>query len=112
MEESVRRCFTWPNCRDDIRGFVKTCDICQCMKSTNKKKYGKLPLKDKQKYNAFNVLTVDLCGLWPFMVTVEEKRTNEKSGKEEIVKCKERAKVWALTMVDEVTAGKQSLDSI
>ena len=26
MEASIRRCFTWPNCREDVRNYVKNCD--------------------------------------------------------------------------------------
>ena len=83
MEESVRRSFTWKKCCDDIRDFVKTCKICQKTKSTNKQKKGKIPLKDFLEYNAFDDLSVDLCGPWLIQARLETEREYKvRKGKE------------------------------
>lgn len=107
MEESVRRCFTWEKCRDDIREFIKTCEVCQKTKSTNKQKQGKLPLKDAPVHNAFDVLTVDLCGPWAMEATVQSKsevKTKKGKAKKKIEERIVRVQVWALTMVDEASS--------
>ena len=110
MEESVKAHFTWPRRKRDIKEYVRKCKVCQMTKSTNKKKQGKIPLKDEREIKPFKTLTVDLCGPWPIQATVEEKvETNQKSAntnrkrnsKTEIVTRTKRAQIWALTIVDE-----------
>ena len=88
MEASIRRCFTWPNCREDVRNYVKNCDECQRYKATNKKHFGKIPLKEETKQNAFDTLTVDLYGPWPFVATIQERKEmgKNKQGKEKKIK--------------------------
>ena len=73
------------------------------------KHFKNIPLIEETKQNAFDTLTVDLCGLWPFVATIQEQKEmgKNKQGKEKkikIVEKEERVKIWALTMMDEVTS--------
>ena len=109
MEESVRRSFTWPKCCEDIDKYIKACDVCQKSKLTNKKRNGKIPLKEDQRLNLFKVLSVDLCGPWPIEATVQEfKKSSDgqkKSKTKEIVEKTTQAQIWKLTIhEDECTA--------
>lgn len=111
MEASIRRCFAWPDCQSNISNYLKNCTRCPKFKVTNKEKFGKIPLKEESKGNAFDTLTVDFCGPWQFIITVQEEvevsKGKTKKGKErkkEIIEKQKRVKIWALTMMDEVMA--------
>ena len=70
-------------------------------------KQGKIPLKDPPTIEAFEVLTVDLCGPWPIVATIEEKKevndVNDTSKQIKIIEKEVRTQIWALTLVDEAT---------
>ena len=45
MEQIIEAIYMWPGMRNDITQLIKTCDVCQRCKRTNKNKYGLLPEK-------------------------------------------------------------------
>ena len=61
MEQSIKDIYYWPGMRSDIIQLIKTCDVCQGCKQTNKNKYGSLPEKEGEiiKWGRVNV---DLWG--------------------------------------------------
>ena len=64
MYNTTRQYFTWKKMKSQIKGLVAHCDICQRCKKTGKKKYGKLPLKDDNSPEPFELVAVDLVGPW------------------------------------------------
>lgn len=60
MEASIRRCFTWPNFRSDIRNYVKKLQPLPKIQGNKQEEVWKIPLKAESKGNAFDTLTVNL----------------------------------------------------
>ena len=60
-QQSIKAIYNWPGMRKDITQLIKTCDVCQRCKQTNKNKYGLLPEKEGEiiKWSRVNV---DLWG--------------------------------------------------
>ena len=101
MGESIRKNFTWPNMTKDINDYVAQCDTCQRRKTTNNPRAGKLPLKDPQSCDPFQILTVDLCGPWNMRANVS---TIKKMKDRDIVERKIMVvKIFCLTMIDEAS---------
>ena len=40
--EVIQRCYWWPKMREDIKEYVKTCDVCQRMKVPRHRPHGSL----------------------------------------------------------------------
>ena len=59
-EENIRQHSYWPDLRDDVRQYIKTCDTCQRFKK-QQKKYGHLPAKEAEAI-PWDRLCVDLIG--------------------------------------------------
>ena len=55
----------------EIKAYVATCDVCQHFKTTINLSTGKLPLRDSHSVEPFQVLMVDLCGLWKMWAKVQ-----------------------------------------
>ena len=71
MERTVGKLFTWPNMRNDIRDYVKSCRQCQLCKGSTKK-YGLLPAKKAEEPIPWNRVNVDLIG--PYSIKVRGKQ--------------------------------------
>ena len=74
------------------------CEICEKNKTSNIVKDGKIPIKEQQELQPFDLLSVDLCGPWKCRFAIEIITDDDKVA----IKTKE-ARIWALTMIDEVT---------
>ena len=85
MEQSIKAIYYWQGMRSDIIQLIKTCDVCQRCKRTNKNKYGLLPEKEGEiiKWSRVNV---DLWG---------PKTVRNKNGYD--------YQIHVMTMVDPVT---------
>ena len=72
MEKTIGQLFTWPNMRNSIRNYVKSCRQCQLCKAPTKK-WGHLPAKQAEESIPWNRVNVDLIG--PY--TVKPKGTHK-----------------------------------
>ena len=72
-------------CKD----IASKCDICSERKLTNVVKDGKMPLREDKLIKPWDLLSVDLCGLWIVKCEFEEPQQIQEM------------KIWALTMIDE-----------
>jgi len=61
MEATLRQTLTWPNLRQDVERYVRTCRLCQVYKG-NRKKYGHLPVKNAEMPVPWNRVNVDMIG--------------------------------------------------
>ena len=86
MEKTIGRLFEWPQMREQVRHYVKTCRKCQLSK-VNTKKYGHLPPKEAEASTPWNRVNVDLIG--PYSV--------KKKG------IKQTLQLRAMTMIDPAT---------
>ena len=86
MELTLRKKLYWKGMTGDIQHFVKTCTTCKQFKK-NRKKYGKLPLKDMQQ-DAIPWETMQIDTIGPYVITSSK-------GKQMYLFCK--------TMIDPAT---------
>jgi len=64
QQRTMGRWFHWRCMTVEIEKFIKSCHTCQKNKSGNNIKYGIMPLKPENKFNVWDILTVDLMGPW------------------------------------------------
>lgn len=85
MEATLGKTLYWPNMRDDIKSYVKSCRKCQLCKK-QRKNYGLIPEKQAEPGIPWNRVNLDMVGPWTVRTP---------SGKKE--------QLIALTMIDPAT---------
>ena len=71
----------------EIRKYVRACEVCQKVKITAPKKYGKIPLNNFNHVTPFEHIQMDLAGPWKICLQHEDSKQTMNQ-------------IWILTIID------------